>query len=332
MMKQENKYGISIIVPVYNIEKYLGRCIDSVLAQSFQNWQLILVDDGSTDTSAEICDVYANQDSRISVIHQKNSGVSAARNQGIHSSCGEYISFIDGDDWVDPLFYETFWKCVQGKHSDCFVGPYLDTYQDRETCPFKLYSQVDFTQRQAQYELLCQRFFGWAPVSKLYRREVVIKKHCYFSEKQGMGEDLWFNWRFFKHVSRVEYVPETGYHYVHREGSAMTRRFKPSDADIITITKQICFEAKRISWRHFLLAKCVFVGKTVGIGQKILQAGMENQYIELLYLIQKETRRNFYCLFLFLNTPVLTLRQRLGIVFFLLPTLCRAVFKRIVLK
>lgn len=331
-MTEDNKYGISIIVPVYNIEKYLGRCIDSVLAQSFQNWQLILVDDGSTDTSAEICDVYANKDSRISVIHQKNSGVSAARNQGIHSSCGEYISFIDGDDWVNPLFYETFWKCVQGKHSDCFVGSYLDTYEDRENCHFKLCFHSSFTRIQSQYELLCQRFFDWAPVSKLYRREIILKGQCYFAEKYGMGEDLWFNWCFFKHVSSVEYVSEMGYHYIHRDGSAMNRCFKASDANIIAITKQICFEAKQISWRHFLLAKCIFIGKMVGIGQKILQADMENQYVKLMSLIHKETCRNFYCFFLYLNTPVLTLRQRMGMLFYLLPEFCRGVLKRIVLK
>ena len=93
---------VTVIVPVYNVEQYLRRCIDSILAQTFGDLELILVDDGSADSSGVICDAYAEKDSRVKVIHQKNSGVSAARNTGLDAAEGEYIAFVDSDDHVDP--------------------------------------------------------------------------------------------------------------------------------------------------------------------------------------------------------------------------------------
>ena len=97
---------ISIICPVYNVEKYLPRCIDSILSQSFKDFELLLVDDGSLDNSGNICDEYANNDDRIRVFHKKNGGVSSARNFGLKHACGEWISFVDTDDWVDSDFLE----------------------------------------------------------------------------------------------------------------------------------------------------------------------------------------------------------------------------------
>ena len=96
---------ISIVIPIYNAEDHLQRCVDSVLNQTEKNIEIILVDDGSKDNSIEICKNYLNQDKRVQLIHQENSGVSAARNRGIEQACGEYIGFIDSDDWIEPNMY-----------------------------------------------------------------------------------------------------------------------------------------------------------------------------------------------------------------------------------
>ena len=98
---------VSIIVPVYKAEKYLNRCVDSILAQTFTDFELLLIDDGSPDRSGEICDEYAKKDSRIRVFHKKNGGVSSARNLGLDNVLGEYVTFVDSDDWVEPDFVET---------------------------------------------------------------------------------------------------------------------------------------------------------------------------------------------------------------------------------
>ena len=96
---------ISVIVPVYNVETYQARCVDSILNQSYANLEVILVDDGSKDASGSICDKYAEKDNRIRVIHKENGGLSSARNAGLDVACGEYITFVDSDDWIEPLAY-----------------------------------------------------------------------------------------------------------------------------------------------------------------------------------------------------------------------------------
>lgn len=103
--KIKNEKLISVIIPVYNIEKYIFKCLSSVASQKYTNLEIIVVDDGSTDNSGEICDMFAAGDNRIKIIHQKNAGLSAARNAGIDASKGEYIGFIDGDDYIDKMMY-----------------------------------------------------------------------------------------------------------------------------------------------------------------------------------------------------------------------------------
>ena len=98
---------ISVIVPIYNVERYLEKCIDSILAQTYRNLEVILIDDGSKDDSGTICDAYAAADSRVKVIHQQNGGAAAAKNAGLRAATGEYLSFVDADDWIDPQTYET---------------------------------------------------------------------------------------------------------------------------------------------------------------------------------------------------------------------------------
>ena len=113
-----NSPSISIIIPVYKAEKYLHRCVDSVLAQTFTNFELILIDDGSPDNSGAICDEYAKQDGRVKVFHQKNQGVSVARNLGIEQAKGEWIAFIDSDDWVENTMYEEMYHTASLANAD----------------------------------------------------------------------------------------------------------------------------------------------------------------------------------------------------------------------
>ena len=104
---------VSIIVPVYNVKPYLNRCVDSLLGQSYQNMELLLVDDGSTDGSETLCDEYAAQDARVRVLHKKNGGLSDARNAGVDAAKGEYLSFVDGDDWVSPYYIENLYRALE---------------------------------------------------------------------------------------------------------------------------------------------------------------------------------------------------------------------------
>ena len=120
---------ISIVVPIYNVEKYVKKCIESLIKQTYKNIEIILVDDGSTDSSAEIIDEYANKDSRIIAIHQKNKGVSSARNTGLKAARGEYIGFVDPDDYVDCQMYEVMVNKLQASLADLVVCGYSKIWE-----------------------------------------------------------------------------------------------------------------------------------------------------------------------------------------------------------
>ena len=117
---------VSIVVPVYNVEQFIGKCITSILEQTYQDWELILVDDGTEDTGGEICDEYAKEDFRIKVVHQKNHGVSVARNVGIELSQGDYITFLDPDDFLPKEYLECMMNCLMKYSADVVIGNMCD--------------------------------------------------------------------------------------------------------------------------------------------------------------------------------------------------------------
>ena len=131
--------AITIIVPVYNAEKFLHRCLDSIIYQTFTNWECILIDDGSPDNSGAICDDYVARDSRFRVIHQKNKGVSAARNAGLDSAKGNWIGFVDSDDWIEPNMYEYLYNNTQKMKADCVICSFFGQHkhQIRKICSKK---------------------------------------------------------------------------------------------------------------------------------------------------------------------------------------------------
>lgn len=120
---------VSIIVPVYNVKPYLSRCVDSLLGQSYQNMELLLVDDGSTDGSEALCDEYAAQDARVRVLHKKNGGLSDARNAGVDAAKGEYLSFVDGDDWVSPYYIENLYRALEQAGADFSTSCFEEVFE-----------------------------------------------------------------------------------------------------------------------------------------------------------------------------------------------------------
>lgn len=226
---------ISVIVPVYNAEKYLCRCVDSILAQTFQNFELLLIDDGSYDSSARICDDYVSKDSRIKVYHKKNGGVSSARNLGIANAQGEWICFVDSDDWLDKDFLEGF-DCnkssdllIQGckKHlGEKTINVVLDV--EEFTGVNMLRKIVDFEKR----ELLIFR----PPWAKLFKKKVIEDNCLSFDSKIQIGEDFLFVLYYILHINKMSISSNCGYNYRIVEGSLT---FKPySMATRINISKE----------------------------------------------------------------------------------------------
>ena len=201
--------SISIIVPVYKADAYLHRCVDSILAQSFTDFELLLIDDGSPDKSGEICDEYANKDSRIRVIHKENGGVSSARQRGQDEACGEYTIHVDPDDWVEPTMLEELYQKAQDDNADMVIYDYytnegsLQNYIKQE--PTKLDSNV------VLYELF-QQLHG-SCCNKLVRRACYIGKANY---PKGINccEDLIWCIQVLKCKPTISYINKAYYHYM----------------------------------------------------------------------------------------------------------------------
>lgn len=226
---------ISIIVPVYKTEKYIRECLDSILSQTYKDWELILVDDGSPDKSGRICDEYAEKDQRIQVIHQKNSGVSVARNRGIEEAKGEYVAFIDADDIVSSTYLEDF----APKGDDLYIGGFnrFGEIENRETCTDSMIrSAVKDT--RLYWETLLKKSHFFAPWCKLFKTDIVKNRNICFPLGMKNAEDIHFCLEYIIYAKRVVTIPQANYNlrYV---GSEANRKYSVN-------TKEYKFHIKKI--------------------------------------------------------------------------------------
>lgn len=213
------KDTISVIVPVYNIARDLPRCVDSVRNQSYGDLELILVDDGSTDGSGEICDGYARQDGRVRVLHQKNAGVSAARNAGVALAAGDYITFVDSDDYLELDIYEKMAKAMTEENLDIAACGFF--YDDTPVQMFDREEIVQVSPEQAIRDVITDQpdsVFCGAVWNKLYRTEA-LKRQLVFDPGLLMGEDMLVTLQCLTAAGRIGYVSCCGYHYVQRQTS-----------------------------------------------------------------------------------------------------------------
>lgn len=205
---------LSIIVPVYNVEKYLSRCIDSILAQTERNFELILVDDGSLDASPSICDAYALKDVRIKVIHKSNEGVSSARNVGLDTATGEYVTFIDSDDWIAPDYLAKLNERAKSANYDLITSGLNWWYSDDKIEPDALSDEpiLDFSKEEDLLKIISQHHIT-SPVSKLYKFSVIKDGNIRFDTKIHFGEDRDFNVRFLYSAATASTIDYSGYFY-----------------------------------------------------------------------------------------------------------------------
>lgn len=205
---------ISVIIPVYNCEKFINRCVESVLKQSYKEFELILVNDGSTDSSGEICEELKSHDDRIHVIHKVNGGVSSARNAGLNIAQGEYIAFIDADDWVDSNYLSALIKPMLFDNDlDIVIMPSVDEPLSAMLVLEKIESNY-VEKKDAMLALFKQEIDGiWAVWSKLYRKRLFLELR--FNESLCYGEDLVINIDLFFKSIKIYYLPIQAYHYFH---------------------------------------------------------------------------------------------------------------------
>ena len=229
---------VSIVVPVYNVERYLRQCLDCLVNQTYQNVEIICVDDGSTDASSEILTEYALKNSRVRVIRQKNSGLSAARNVGFSFATGEYVMYVDSDDWIDVRTCEKAVFKAEEHAADLVMWPYIREFPDH-SAPKAIFSE-EKTFHAAECRELQRRMIGLLGTElahpenadalctvwgKLYRRELIAQNEIHFTDLQRIGtyEDGLFNLHYLAHVKNITYIPDYLSHY--RKNSGMTSKY-----------------------------------------------------------------------------------------------------------
>lgn len=199
---------LSVVIPVYNSEDSLCRCVRSILQQTFSDWEVILIDDGSTDSSGQICDLFANSDSRIKVIHKYNGGVSSARNAGLSIATGTWITFVDSDDYVANTYFS---EMLSYFNVDLVVsGVYYINSKLSYTPPSSLIAvedHLDIVDKQLTY------IYSSAPWAKIYRADIIAKYGLKFNEHLRVGEDTDFVFRYMLYVRSIQFLSKALYYY-----------------------------------------------------------------------------------------------------------------------
>ncbi len=264
---------ISIIVPVYNVEKYLSKCIDSILAQTYKNTEIILVDDGAKDKSGEICDEYAKKDSRIRVIHKKNGGLSDARNCGLEAARGELVGFIDSDDYIDSDMYEVLYNAMEKYGAQMSMCDVYDVYDGQEI-PVQDNIRDFATDAEEAMKIVMDGQINYAyAVNKLYKKEL-------FSDiKYPVGkiiEDAFVILFLLEKTQKVAFSTARKYYYYHRENSIVSNAFSKKHYDCIEAHEQnyrfICEKhpniekaaRMRLYWSRFFVLDKMLVSDSVG--------------------------------------------------------------------
>ncbi|ABY44567.1 glycosyltransferase family 2 protein [Bacillus mycoides] len=227
---------ISIIVPVYKVERYIHKCIDSILVQTFEDFELILVDDGSPDTCGEICDRYADKDMRIKVIHKENGGLSSARNAGLENAKGDYIGFVDSDDWIEPDMYELLYGMCVEQGCDIAICSSQIHYSNRivtsSNHPFIIHDR-----NTAMKTMLEGKLYDEVVWTKLFKRNLLED----IKFPVGMSyEDTAFTYKVIHKCKKVCFIGEPKYHYIKRDNSMMDRAVKELKIDSVLIYDEMC--------------------------------------------------------------------------------------------
>lgn len=239
-MKQkqsENQIKISVIMPVYKVEEYVSKAIESILHQrdqkgeAFAQWEMILIDDGTPDRSGEICDSYAGRDGRITVIHQENSGAPAARNHGIQKAKGEYLYFMDSDDWCEPTMLSDLYTLAKSHDSQLVIsGFYIDTYYDLKRGKYITGNYIPedgvFRSKEAFQENAYQLFdknMLYSPWNKLYLREYIVEHNLLFPET--FWDDFPFVLSVIRDIERVSVTSKQYYHFLRARTESETARY-----------------------------------------------------------------------------------------------------------
>lgn len=273
---------ISVIVPIYNVEDYLNKCLTSIMMQTYRDLEIIMVNDGSTDKSADICKFFCKKDSRFKLINQKNSGVSVARNTGIKNSHGEYISFVDADDYLEVDMYQKLMNEYTNDEIDLVCCGIYRVNNEKKIKDFTLRKKIIIGKDEFLRQMfkIKKRKICWAPWNKLFKTKIV--KKIMFPIDIKIGEDMLFLYEYIKQSQKIILTTDILYNYLIRNNSATnTKNFSMKKFDIIRVYDRLldnCDEKQKdiLNLRLFIVSLDVLF-----------------KYLKLLDSIQDESIEKF---------------------------------------
>ena len=275
----------SIIVPIYEVEPYLRKCIDSILNQTFEEFELLLIDDGSPDRCGDICDEYAKKDNRIKVIHKENGGQASARNIGLDVARGEYIGFVDSDDWIEPDMYKILYNLAINNDAEisCISSKIIYPNKEilRETSTLK-----KFIKKDAMKEVIRGKFFDEVVWTKLFKKEILQN----LKFKEGIKyEDTEFCYRAIDKCTKLIYLGKCLYNYLIRKGSTMDIAKREISIDYIYIYNEmyIFYKKEYSEYKDMVLLR--LVDCSLEILNKIIEQNLisETKFLETKNLLNK---------------------------------------------
>ncbi|MDZ5254376.1 glycosyltransferase [Clostridium sp. LIBA-8841] len=303
------KPEISIIVPIYNVEKYLSKCIESILNQTFTDFELILVNDGSKDGSGKVCDEYALKDNRIKVIHKINGGVSSARNSGINLALGRYIGFVDPDDYIRKDMYEKLYYICKDENADisiCKLGREINgNLVDKEDTE----SIIELNNIDGLRELFKGILYRFSLCNKLFERECF--RDVMFPEGR-IHEDLSTTYKLFANAKKSIYLDYTGYIYVKRENSILTTTYNEKRLQAFIGWDEILeFMMNKYPMLEERVVACFGYACIDHINYIINQViGFDDKY-RLLNFIRNEVKKRFHLL---IRNKILTNKMKITMI------------------
>lgn len=277
---------ISVIIPIYNAELYLNRCIESVLHQTYSNLEVILVDDGSTDHSGEICDSYRETDKRVKVIHQENGGPSLARNRGLRLAKGEYIGFIDSDDYMAGDMYETLLAYMQDDVDITCCGRICVFSKGRSKLQY-LSKTKKYTREEALVEVLLIRNISSSVCTKLFRR-ALFEKICF---PVGRGsEDIPVVYELTKKARNVVHIGKAKYFNYNRADSRSNKEFYLRKIDYLLFKRDMCIDIIQIYPQLIMQAEAGYMRAAIYIVENIQSSPNRDRYMSIENRVKRMVR------------------------------------------
>lgn len=307
---------ISVIVPIYNVDKYLEQCLSSLANQTYKNIEFLLIDDGSTDKSASICDKWANCDDRFKVFHIKNAGVSNARNLGLTKAVGNYIGFVDSDDWINHDMYEKMLSEMLKTESDICCGGYIEEFSNHQNISLAKYKAAVYTRNEALEQIFsCDvpKHTTWVLWDKLFKKEFVT--NIRFTGNIVNGEDMLFLWQAMKSIKTFSLLPLYGYHYRMRPDSMVHTTMTKKHLTVIEAFKQVWIMSQNETKTVHKLINNYYMMYAITIGRKMLLLDRQS-YENDIKEIQKYLRTQLINVF---SNNLLTKRQIAGMFYICLP-------------